>query len=759
MSAPFVPALDTFVGGQMTDLPAYTGGLDLTALFEIVSPGNAAQGVNYSISIQQFIDVFLPAFVDFFNTSETLTTGAVPVTINPLVYLTKIISGGTGGTEVVIYPDRDNSKAGIPHAIEFITHTNPSDIVQLYGQPGNTNPIQGSPMGPLGPLTANTLLTLNAVSDGVTTTWGSNGAWIINGLVGGSTATFPNAANPGIPIVYGRNVSGAYGDYHDVTNPAFTINITSSTSSGSPTSDPAVAYATGIVSTGSAGDEFIALASPPAPGSLFGDAGIRHVIYYKTQTNPSDFVDLNLANIRNSDGTTFTSVQFLAPNDFMLLEWHPQDSTWRVIDGTSGSTSPAIVYPVTSSTDYFSTSETLTTGASPVSIDPTVFLTKITSGGTAGTEIVSFDDYIPEQSGKPHLIVFETQTDPGDVIRLYGNISNNHKILGSAFGPIGASFGGYSENTLLELVDPNDGAVLSWATDESSFGDRWIINSLIGTPTATFPNAAGSNFNNNAPSVMVQKADNSYDYFVDPSNSTFEIDITANAILGSAPSAPATVYACGVISTGTGAVGYINLETQGNIGFQVSGSGVDHVIYFKTRVNVADTISLAPAITADRIRNSDGSIFTSIVLSLQNSSLLLKWHGDSSKWRVIDGTLGMCTPEFIPPLAFPRQVTKPANYTVTIGDTGLNFVQINNAVIFQLPLYSASPGVLYTFTCGHVSGLEVLLAGSDFIFLAGATTSAGGSVSSAQVGASLTIQATNGGGWYVVALNGIWTVA
>lgn len=52
MSAPFVPALDTFVGGQMTDLPAYTGGFDATALFEIVSPGSPATAVNYSITMQ-----------------------------------------------------------------------------------------------------------------------------------------------------------------------------------------------------------------------------------------------------------------------------------------------------------------------------------------------------------------------------------------------------------------------------------------------------------------------------------------------------------------------------------------------------------------------------------------------------------------------------------------------------------------------------------------------------------------------------------
>jgi hypothetical protein len=53
MSAPFVPALDTFAGGQMTDLPLYTGGVDLTALFEIVSPGNPNTAVNYAITAPQ----------------------------------------------------------------------------------------------------------------------------------------------------------------------------------------------------------------------------------------------------------------------------------------------------------------------------------------------------------------------------------------------------------------------------------------------------------------------------------------------------------------------------------------------------------------------------------------------------------------------------------------------------------------------------------------------------------------------------------
>lgn len=43
------PLIEEFQSGQMTDLPAYPGGNDPTALFEVVSPGNAEEGFNYKI--------------------------------------------------------------------------------------------------------------------------------------------------------------------------------------------------------------------------------------------------------------------------------------------------------------------------------------------------------------------------------------------------------------------------------------------------------------------------------------------------------------------------------------------------------------------------------------------------------------------------------------------------------------------------------------------------------------------------------------
>ena len=40
----------TFAGGQMTDLPVFSGTFDGTELFEVVAPGNEANGVNYRIT-------------------------------------------------------------------------------------------------------------------------------------------------------------------------------------------------------------------------------------------------------------------------------------------------------------------------------------------------------------------------------------------------------------------------------------------------------------------------------------------------------------------------------------------------------------------------------------------------------------------------------------------------------------------------------------------------------------------------------------
>jgi hypothetical protein len=83
-------------GGQMTDLPNYTGAFDGTELFEIVAPGNAAQGLNYSMTTAQLAAAF-----------GTLQTAALP-----------ILSGATLGTPLLlpVFPTRFLVKKNTPSA-------------------------------------------------------------------------------------------------------------------------------------------------------------------------------------------------------------------------------------------------------------------------------------------------------------------------------------------------------------------------------------------------------------------------------------------------------------------------------------------------------------------------------------------------------------------------------------------------------------------------------------------------------------------
>jgi hypothetical protein len=99
MSAPFVPALDTFTGGQMTDLPSFPGtNVDPTALFEIVSPGNPNQAVNYSITALQ-LGIFVAGVL--YANPTFVTSGAV---YNSVAADTRILVNKTVGsaTSVVL---------------------------------------------------------------------------------------------------------------------------------------------------------------------------------------------------------------------------------------------------------------------------------------------------------------------------------------------------------------------------------------------------------------------------------------------------------------------------------------------------------------------------------------------------------------------------------------------------------------------------------------------------------------------------------
>lgn len=72
MVVPSAAQLQAFAGGQMTDLPEYTGGYDPTALIEIVAPGNEANGINYSLSLAEMSSII----IERISEPIIITTGA-----------------------------------------------------------------------------------------------------------------------------------------------------------------------------------------------------------------------------------------------------------------------------------------------------------------------------------------------------------------------------------------------------------------------------------------------------------------------------------------------------------------------------------------------------------------------------------------------------------------------------------------------------------------------------------------------------------
>jgi hypothetical protein len=129
MSAPFVPALDTFTGGQMTDLPNYGGAVDLTALFEIVSPGNPQTGVNYSVTLQQLALLILGV-----NFNPTIITSGA--TYNSVATDTRILVNKTVGsaTSVVLLPSTRYSQPVLVKDLKGDAATNPITVTFSSGQ-------------------------------------------------------------------------------------------------------------------------------------------------------------------------------------------------------------------------------------------------------------------------------------------------------------------------------------------------------------------------------------------------------------------------------------------------------------------------------------------------------------------------------------------------------------------------------------------------------------------------------------------------
>jgi hypothetical protein len=133
-----------FQSGQMTDLPSYPGGNDPTALFEVVSPGNAEEGVNYSITAAEM--AVLIGVSAYANT--IVTSGA---SYNSVETDTRILINKTVGsaTSVVLLPSEDYGQPILVKDAKGDADVNPITITFSGGElmDGLTQVVIDSPYG------------------------------------------------------------------------------------------------------------------------------------------------------------------------------------------------------------------------------------------------------------------------------------------------------------------------------------------------------------------------------------------------------------------------------------------------------------------------------------------------------------------------------------------------------------------------------------------------------------------------------------
>jgi hypothetical protein len=139
MTATNAVPLGIFQGGQMTDLPAYPGSADFTALMEIVSPGSAALGINYSITLAQ-----LALIIGSGGLPTIITAGA---TYNSVQTDTRILVNKTVGSATAV------------NLLSAASYFQPVLVKDLKGD-ADANPItvnfSGTYDGIASPLTINT---------------------------------------------------------------------------------------------------------------------------------------------------------------------------------------------------------------------------------------------------------------------------------------------------------------------------------------------------------------------------------------------------------------------------------------------------------------------------------------------------------------------------------------------------------------------------------------------------------------------------
>lgn len=409
---------------------------------------------------------------------------------------------------------------------------------------------------------------------------------------------------------------------------------------------------------------------------------------------------------------------------------------------------------------YFQSFEDVeTSSTTPTDINPEVYLTRITSDGSGLSQIIRFPNN-PGVPGKPHLVLFDTQANPSDVISVTG--SGSAYLIYSPFNPgvelyIINKFRITPPTTSLTLYE-GQGVYCEWN------GENWCITGLINEPLVVGPTAFAYDWGSGpaCPAILYQESDGSYNAVMDPTNPQFRLTVTASTNISNPTVVPGGVRAVIVNSTGLGGPGYVRFEGPAINVSAWAAEGIQHVV-LGNRLNVADTILIPPANLNSSIRNADGSLFTSFEFA--NAMVVMRWD---NVWCVDTGTNTVNTaPKVMSALFGAKPGTQGlaiarngGTYTITRGEGYGNFSNFGGSEIYNLPAASQT-GQQYSFSqlSSNLADctLTVVVPAATGVAVCGRALTAP-TFSTTQYGATISFRDISSPGYVVENITGAWSI-
>lgn len=290
--------------------------------------------------------------------SESIASGASPVTASASVRVTRITSGGTAGDEVVILANLDLTaplgdefvnaeRTKIAHTFVLDVQTDPADVIRVYPVEVATFQVHDG----LGRTIADVAngIVLDYAGASATFVWEDYG-WELSNQANNNSTEFSNT-KPLLPASQNSpyNVVALVGGPGISSGPLFfpvpsdTWNSWHNLETGaSPTTAHSYYYHGRIITGGTAGTEQALFRDDLPTGEVAGGAriGQRYLFSVISQADPSDVVSLNPtctgfpSEIKTESGADIASITFDAVGEYLLVEKYDAD-TWRVVRATA----------------------------------------------------------------------------------------------------------------------------------------------------------------------------------------------------------------------------------------------------------------------------------------------------------------------------------------------------------------------------------------------------------------------------------------